>query len=166
MLIQGDDMSERIQALKTQLAETREYLNKVLDAVGDRWQAPVYTEGLEWTVQQALNHLADSDRGHNLQAMSIANGRDLIPEDFDIERYNRGMTRKTAEKTVEEARIDLADAHRKLLKWLDTLNDSALDMKGRHATLRIMTVEELLLFQSMHVRGHVDDIAKSLDIDV
>jgi hypothetical protein len=156
-------MSERKEKLIARLSDSREYLNKVLDQVGDRWEEKVYSDGLAWTVRQLVNHLADADRGHNNQVMNIAEGRDIIPEDFDIERYNRRVTEKAAEKTVESARYELNQSRQMLNDWLFALNESKLDAKGRHATLRIMSVEEILYQQATHEEGHARDIAEAVN---
>ncbi len=158
-------MSARIQAIKGQLADSHQYLNAVLDGVRDRWEMTVYSEGLEWTARQVINHLADAERGHFLQVANIAEGRSIIPEDFDIERYNRGVTRKTAEKTVEEARAELEMSRQRLNAWLDSLDEGKLDMKGRHATLQILTIEQILGILSGHEHSHADDIAHALGIE-
>lgn len=159
-------MSERINHLKARLDESRQYLNSVLDQVGDRWETPVYSDGLKWTVRQIVAHLADADRGHNAQAMNIAEGKDIIPEDFDIERYNRRTTEKTAEKSGEQARSELEASRKQLTEWLFTIDDNMLDKKGRHASLRIMTVEEILGVTVAHERSHAKDIAAALGIQV
>jgi len=38
-------MSERIERIKQNLAQARDYWNSVLDQVGDRWDTPVYSDG-------------------------------------------------------------------------------------------------------------------------
>lgn len=159
-------MSERKQKIKNQLHDARTYLNAVLDHVDGRWDEQVYSEGLQWTVRQIVNHLADADKGHNHQVMNIAEGRDIIPEDFDVEYYNRRVTEKTQEKTAEQSRADLAKSREALLAWLDEVDDSKLDREGRHASLQVMTVEAILSIMSAHERGHAQDIARELNLDV
>ena len=157
-------MSDRRTAIQDELNETRAYLESILDQVEDRWETPVYSDGLEWTIRQIVTHLADAEKGHWLQAKNIAEGKDIIPEDFDLERYNRRQTEKSAERTVESAHHDLETHRQGLLDWLFTITDEALDAKGRHATLRIMSVEEILLHLANHERTHAEDIARALDI--
>lgn len=158
-------MSERIDAIKQKLIESRARLTQVLDAVGDRAELQVYSDGLGWTVRQLVNHLADADRGHNNQAMNIAEGNDIIPADFDIERYNKRVTEKTADKTIEQARAELTEHRAQLLAWLDALDEDKLDRQGRHASLRVMTVEQILGVQSDHERLHADDMFRALGIE-
>lgn len=156
-------MSARIEAISAELKEARDYLDEVLDQVGDHWETPVYSDGLSWTVRQLINHLADAERGHSYQVMNIAEGKDVIPEDFDIERYNRRVTEKTAEKSAEQSRSELAETRQALTNWLFALDESKLDMKGRHASLQIMTVEEILKSHAIHERTHAEDIVKALE---
>lgn len=159
-------MSDRKTALKNKLDESRAYLNRVLDAVGDRWDATVYGDGLQWNVRQLLAHLADAERGHLGQASNIAEGNDIIPPDFDIQRYNRRTTEKTGDKTPQQSREEL-NAHRvQMLAWLDGVDEAKLDMRGRHASLNILSVEQILEVQANHERDHARDIAKALSIEV
>jgi uncharacterized damage-inducible protein DinB len=155
-------MSDRIEQHKNALASARQYLNEVLDSVGDGWDTQVYADGAAWTVRQLLIHLADADRGTNRQVMGIAAGQEVIPPDFDLDRYNRRAVEKRAETTVEEARESLAASRAELLAWLDSIDDTALDQAGRHATMRILSVSQILDVMAQHERGHAADIARVL----
>lgn len=159
-------MSERIQALKAKLAESRAYLNRVLDAVGSSWDNAVFSDGAAWDVRQLLIHLADADLGSNRQVMGIVEGAEIIPENFDLERYNRRAVEKRAEMTVEEARASLEESRAALNIWLDALDDSALDRRGRHASMRILSVGTILEIMADHERTHADDIAAALGINI
>ena len=159
-------MSQRIEAVKQKLAEGRQYLNSIFDQVsGDQWETKVYSDGLQWTVRQIAAHLADADRGHNRQVMSIAEGESIIPEDFDIERYNASITRKSADKTVAESREYLNKSREELLAWLNTLDEATLDRKGRHASLKILSIEQILEWMPQHERLHAKDVATALGFE-
>lgn len=157
-------MSNRIEEHRAILASARAYLDNILDQVGDRWDAQVYSDGLGWTVQQIVHHLADADRGHNFQLLGIAQGQSPIPEDFDVERYNASVTKKTAEKSVQQSRDDLNENRASLNEWLNQIDDATLDLEGRHATLRIMSISEILKLMAGHERMHAKDIADTLGI--
>lgn len=157
--------TDRVTTLQEDLAESREYLEHIIEQAGNKWDTQVYSDGLQWTIRQLLIHLADADRGHNAQAMNIAEGKDLIPEDFDIERYNRRVTEKTAEKTAEQAIEELRASRQQLNDWLFNIDASKLDMKGRHASLRIMSVEEILRWTVVHERHHAEHIAAAIGLD-
>lgn len=159
-------MSDRINDVIEKLKESRAYWDAVIDQVDDRWDTQVYSDGLGWTVRQLVNHVADADKGHNNQVMNIAEGKDLIPPDFDLERYNKRVTEKTTEKTPEQSLSEMNTQRQALYDWLYTLDASKLDMKGRHASLQILSVEEILGVLSTHERTHAQDIARVLNITV
>jgi uncharacterized damage-inducible protein DinB len=159
-------MTDRKAELKAKLAESRRLLNAVFDQVGDGWETVIYAEGVGWTVRQIAAHLVDAERGHFTQANNIAEGRDIIPEDFDIERYNASRTAKNQDKTPAESRADLETVRAQIIAWLDELDKEKLDRRGRHATLQIMTVHDILRLASLHERAHAGDIARALAIKV
>lgn len=156
----------RKEELIQELNASRTFLNAVLDQVGDRWETRVYSDGLQWTVRQIVAHLADADRGHNNQAMNIAEGKDIIPPDFDIQRYNKRVTEKTVEKPADQSRAEMLANRAALLDWLNTLDESKLMREGRHASLIIMPVWRILMVVADHDRAHGTDIAKALGIQV
>jgi hypothetical protein len=157
-------MSKRIETLKQALTESRQHLDLVLDQVGNRWETQIYSEGARWNARQLVTHLAISHHGLNNQVVGIAEGREVVPADFDINRYNQRSVEKRAEMTVDEARASLSESHAALLAWLDTADDSGLDKTGRHASLRILSVEQIVQNVADHERGHADDLANALNI--
>lgn len=157
-------MSERINNVVEKLKESRAYWDAVIEQVGDRWETQVYADGLGWTVRQLVNHVADADKGHNNQVMNIAEGKDLIPPDFDIERYNKRVTEKTTEKSAEQSLEEMRVQRQALYEWLYLLDESKLDVTGRHASLIVMTVEQILDVLANHERNHAQDIARVLGI--
>lgn len=158
-------MSKSKDQIKAKLDEVRDYFERVLDAVGNRWEQQVYSDELQWNVRQILIHVADADRGHNRQAMGYAAGEKVIPDDFDVQRYNTRTTEKYADKTVEQARTELRESRAALLTWLDAVDEAKLDIEGRHASGPIMPVRKMLRIQALHEQAHAQDIAKALGID-
>jgi hypothetical protein len=157
-------MSERIQQLKKNLADARQYLNNILDQVGDRWETQVYSDGAAWTVRQLAIHLMITDKGHNNMIRGIANGEETVPADFDLERFNKRSVEKRAETSVDEVRAGLAATAAERDAWLDTIDDATLDKTGRHGTMRILSVEQILDVVASHDRDHGKDIAGVLQI--
>lgn len=152
--------------IKAKLDEARDEMNRVLDQVGDRWEQQVYSDGLAWTVRQVLVHVADADQGHNRQAMGYAEGQQVIPPDFDVQRYNTRTTEKLITKTVEEARREMSQSRQALLEWLDSVDDDKLNREGLHASGSVMTVRNMLRIQALHEQAHARDIAAALGIHV
>jgi hypothetical protein len=158
-------MSERIQHIKQNLAAGRARLNHVFDRVGDRWETQVYSEGAAWTVRQLAIHLMITDKGHNNMVKAIAVGEETIPPDFDLERFNKRSVEKRAETTIEEIRASLDQTAAERDAWLDTIDDTTLDKQGRHGSLRVLTIEQILGVVADHDRDHANDIARVLNID-
>lgn len=158
--------SERIERIKQQLSEARQHLDRVLDAAEAHQDIVVFDDGQGWTVRHLAVHLADADRGSVRQVMGIAAGQEVIPSDFDLDRYNRRAVEKRAAMTYAEARAALAASRAELLAWLDTVDDSVLDAQGRHASLQIMSVEHILNVMAQHERAHADDIARATGLAV
>jgi hypothetical protein len=164
--MEGFSMSDRIQEYKDKLAASRQILDKILDQVGDRWYVQVYADGAAWNVRQLLIHLMDTERGQSNVIMACVRGELLVPEDFDVDRYNRRVTEKLAAVTPQEARATLTDLREMLNNWLDAIDESALDMMGRHASLAMLPVSKLLDIMAAHERTHANDIANVLAITV
>lgn len=158
-------MSERMQKIKSDLADGHARLNYVLDRVGDRWTTPVYSEGAAWNVHQLATHLMITDKGHNNTLMGIAKGEEVIPADFDLERYNRRSVEKRGEVPIAEIRSALDTTFNERNAWLDTLDDATLDKKGRHGSMRVLSIEEILKVVADHDRDHANDIARVLNIN-
>ncbi len=56
-----------------------------------------------------------SDKGLTNQAIGAAEGRETVPADFDLERYNRRSVEKNAAMTPDEARASLENSRAELL---------------------------------------------------
>ncbi|MDL1900964.1 DinB family protein [Anaerolineae bacterium CFX9] len=158
-------MSKRVEILRERLEKSREYLNRVLDAVGDRWETQVYSDGAQWNVHQLLIHIAIADIGMLRNMQSIAQGIESVPADFDVERYNRRSVEKRADMTVEEARASLERSRAATEEWLASIDDDTLELAGRHPSMQILTIAQHLKVMSNHEQDHARDIASVLQID-
>jgi hypothetical protein len=157
-------MTSRLEQLQQTLIASNAYVNRILDAIGGGWDTQIYSDGAAWTARQLLIHLVLSNQGLNNQVFGIAEGREVIPPDFDVNRYNKRSVEKKADMSIEEARASLNEARRVLLEWMATVNDSVLDREGRHASLQIMSIGTILQTIADHERAHADDIARVLAI--
>ena len=153
-----------IQTLKLELADARAYLDRVLDQVGDRWDTQIYSDKAAWTAGQLLTHLAISDQGQSNTVMAVARGEELIPPNFDLDRYNKRSVEKRAEMTPEQARQMLNETRAKFNDWLDHQDEATLDLTGRHGSLNVFSIAEFLQVMAAHERTHADDIARILAI--
>lgn len=116
----------------------------------------------DWTVHTLVSHLADSERGMLGQAQRAIEGKMTVPDDFDLERWNRGVARKSASKTIVEFLEQIRDSHYACLAFLESLEESQLDIEGRHASGEMLTIEGFLRRIAQHRLDHVNDAKKVL----
>lgn len=128
----------------------------------DREKVVYPTEGHQWTVQKVVSHLADAETGMLGQARRAAQGKMTVPEDFDLERWNRSVARKSERNTMDGFRDQIMKTHVEILDFLDGLDDSTLDIKGRHSSGDILTIEGFLRRIASHRLEHTQDIQKAL----
>ncbi len=157
-------MSDRVAQHIEKIKASHANLNAVLDAMPDHlWEQQIYSEGAQWTVRQLLLHLMISNAGQNKLIIGIANGKEMIPPDYDLERYNKRSVEKQAEVTPEQARAGLAESHQALIAWLNTADETALAITGRDVTLQIVSIDAMLDVVVSHETDHAADIKKLVE---
>ncbi len=160
-------MSARKQTILDTLAHGRQMLTSVIDQLQpDDWESPVQDADQKWTVRQIVTHVADAQKGMTGQITTINGGQEAIPADFDLDRWNRRAVEKGADKTPSELLLALEEGRIKLLQFLDTLTDADFDKQGRHSSLRIMTIEQILTLIGTHEIEHAQIIADSLGLKI
>lgn len=148
----------QVEKYISRLTKARERLNDVLDAAQPYSDEQLYSDGAQWTVRQLAIHLAIADKGHNKMLEYISRGENLIPEDYDLNRYNKRSVEKSDDMTFEQARQSLAQSRQELLEWLENIDDATLEKEGRHASLHILTIAQIMNVMSRHEEGHASDL--------
>ena len=124
---------------------------------------PVYSgENPQWTVKDVLGHLADSERGLLGQVSRLVAGAMTVPDDFDLDRWNRSAVRKGSDIGVSQLLKDIENAYQDALNFLAELDEGVLDLRGRHASGRILSAERFFLQMADHRAQHAADISASL----
>lgn len=149
-------MADKKVEIVEKLNDTRQQLMAFLDGLDDvGWETAVYGEDATWTITDILRHLADSERGMTGMMMQWQQGKDPIPPDFDLERWNNRVIQKAAEKTAEQLLADMQENRTNLLNYISTLQDEDWLKRGRHASLRIMSIEEVCHLIANHEMDHL-----------
>lgn len=157
-------MSDRLEKHKEELAASRSALMDALERIGERGDEQIYSDGAQWTLRQLAIHLAIADAGHNQMIYHYAEGKEFIPADYDLERYNKRSVEKSAEMTLEQAVAGLKKSRQELLTWFDAqADDGFLDQKGRHPSMKMLTNSEILRVMVWHERSHTKDILTMLE---
>lgn len=117
-------------------------------------------DGENWSIHTLISHLADSERGMLGQVKRALAGEMTVPDDFDLDRWNRGVAKRSADGTIPEFLDSILDAYQQCLELLDTLEESELDVQGRHASGDILTIEGFLRRIAKHRLRHAQDAMK------
>jgi len=147
---------EKKTAIKTKLSAIREETVDFVSGLSDDdWQALAYGEGSEWTVADMFRHVVDSERGMLGTIKSIHKGGEGVPADFDLARWNKRVVGKLSNKTPLELFEDMGENRIQLFGFIDELNDEDWNRQGRHASLRMMSIEEICHLIGDHERSHM-----------
>ncbi|MCH7587358.1 MAG: DinB family protein [Chloroflexi bacterium] len=128
----------------------------------DREKIVYAPDDYHWTVQNVVSHLADAESGMLGQARRASQGKMTVPEDFDLERWNRSVARKSERNTIAGFCEQILKTHREILEFLDGLEDPSLDTSGRHSSGDILTIEGFLRRIASHRLEHAQDIQEAL----
>ncbi len=156
-------MTERDERIKTKLTESRAGTLALVETMTDTdWERQAYFEGSEWRMIDVLRHVTDSERGMTSLIAQIQAGGEGVPPDFDLTRWNQRVVSKLQEKNVSDLLEDMDTNRANLLAVIDTLGADDWDKQGRHASLQIMTIEEVCDLIADHEMGHTEAMKLAL----
>lgn len=156
---------ERIADLCSDLEAVREDVLDFLGGLSDtEWETPVQSEGERWTVRDIVSHLADTEMSQAALVRAVVAGLDTIPDDFDIDRWNRGRVRRMADRTPAELITGLAAGRTTLLDLLAELTEDDLARTGRHPAVgEAVTVDRFLELMAWHEGAHLTEMRSGLE---
>ena len=127
-----------------------------------QWQADVYTEGTTWSVRNVLSHFVTSERSLVKLFEEIRKGGAGIADDFSIDRYNARQQEKTHELTPPELLEQYVSVRANSVTWVLGLQESDLEINGRHPFLGPTTIREMIKMLYLHNQIHYRDLKKAL----
>ncbi len=155
--------AERAAHWTRKLNESRAALFALLDRLSpQQWQTTVFSEGDAWTVTSVLAHLVESELGMSIHVHKIRKGEPTIPDDFDLERWNAGLKRRTGDVAPDELFARAVATRAKTLEVMDSLNDDEWDLTGRHPSRGEITVDQYYETIHAHEVAHLQDLRASL----
>ena len=156
------ELSERKHLIHDHLIRTREALLEVIGQMDTTdWDRPVQSAEGGWTVKQALLHLATSESGQILTGKAIAAGQPTVPDDFDLNRYNKRQIEKNQAKQPPEILFAMAESRQKLLAFLDDVSAEDLDKRGKHGRGDVISLEQLFYRIGGHEAEHTAEIKRA-----
>ncbi len=149
--------------LVTRLEESFQAVTNIFSNIADdQWDTIVFSDG-EWSVHHILRHIVTSEYSMNGLIQMICDGGAGAPDDFDIDRFNRGQVRKQESKTAEELLATMAKNHQGTLALLASLSDDDLAKRGRHGGLgRETSVRTIFKIIAGHNLQHAQDVQTAL----
>jgi hypothetical protein len=115
-----------------------------------------------WSIADLVGHLADAEAGMLGQLQRLLAGKPTVPDDFDLDRWNRSAVRRAKSRTYEELLQTMLEAHRATLATLESTPEASLDLTGRHSSGDILTVEGYFRRIVDHRRDHTAHIRRAL----
>ncbi len=150
-------------AIKAKLTEARQGLLSLVTPYGDKeWATAIYSEDQVWTAADILRHLTSAESSMTRLIELIRDGGDGVPADFDLQRWNARGIQKAGQKAPQDLMAEMSLNRDKLFAVIDGLQDNDWSKSGRHGSLRIMTIEEILNLIGDHESQHTQDIRKAV----
>jgi uncharacterized damage-inducible protein DinB len=154
---------EKKSVLRQKLSTTRDELLILVQSLDQQqWEIIVYAEDQSWSVSDLLRHLTVSEKGMTSTIEAICQGGEGVPPDFDLDRWNARTIQKTQNKAPADLTVEMASNRAHLLEVLQSMKEDDWEKRGRHASLRIMSIEEILNLIADHERQHCQDIRLAL----
>ena len=155
-------MSELTELADKLTAEGERFVTFFSGLTDAQWQADVYTEGTTWSVRNVLSHFVTSERGLVKLFEEIRKGGAGIADDFSIDRYNARQQEKTQELTPQELLEQYKSVRADSVTWVRGLQESDLEITGRHPFLGPTTIREMIKMLYLHNQMHYRDLKKAL----
>ncbi len=146
----------RIEALIARLEKGRQKTHEFFSALTpEQWLQPVFSEP-GWTFRDLLAHFVSAEEMFVALVRDVLLGGVGIPDGFDLNAFNADEQQRFVGQSPQELLAALDQARQRTIDWVRTLDESQLDIIGRHPTLGDVTLETTLLsiygHQLLHMR--------------
>ncbi len=156
-------MTDRKQTVIKKLETVRASLLEMVEAIDDEgWAKQVFSESAEWKTSDLLRHVVSAEHSMTRLIENIRDGGEGASADFDLTRWNASRVQKAKQKSISDLTADLAQNRTYLLGVIDSLSEGDWDKRGRHGSMRIMSIEEILHLIADHEQWHMDDIKRAV----
>ncbi len=152
-------MLKQLEPIVDQLNIPRRMLREALAGLSDE-QLQEKIPGYDWSIKDALAHLAGNEALMTEALVTIATGRDVPEREFDNEAENAAQVARGKSKTSAELWRELDETRRFLINFLDTLTPAQLERHGAHPYQGKMNVREFLVVLYTHEATHARDIVE------
>ena len=155
-------MSEITELAEKLRLEGEKFVSVFQELTNEQWNQEIYTEGTTWTIRNVLSHFVTSERGLLKLFEQIRQGGAGAADDFSIDRYNAAMQRRTEDATPQELLDQYKEVRANAIRWVSGLNESELDIRGRHPFLGYTAIRDMIKMLYIHNLDHYRDMKKAL----
>ncbi|OLS25353.1 MAG: hypothetical protein HeimC3_15670 [Candidatus Heimdallarchaeota archaeon LC_3] len=156
-------LEEKKNQIREKLSYTRgELINTIKNLTVETLNKKNSNKDESWTIIEALRHLFEAERGMISLMMNINKGSEGVPEDFDLNRYNKRSVQKLAEKNLDLLLDGFKENRIRLFEFLTKISLTELAKKGRHGSLLILTIEQIFNLIGDHEQGHLNKIKSEI----
>ena len=148
------ELAERLQS------EGERFVSIFSELTEEQWNQEVYTEGTTWTIRNILSHFVTSERGLLKLFEQIRQGGAGAADDFSIDRYNAAMQERTRTATPQELLLQFKEVRANAVAWVTGLEDSDLEITGRHPFLGQAAIREMIKMLYLHNLNHYRDMKR------
>ncbi|MFN8475179.1 MAG: DinB family protein [Anaerolineae bacterium] len=132
----------RVDTLVAKLEKGGQRTREILGGLSPQeWDLVVYNDPDPWTIRDVLAHFVSSEEYLRAMAQDVVDGGKGAPEMLDLNAVNAAEQERLEERPSAELLADLVAERERTLAWVRTLDDSALDLEGRHPALGYANVE-------------------------
>lgn len=148
----------RIEALLGRLEKGHQKTHEFFTGLTpEEWQQPVFAEP-GWTVRDLLAHFVSAEEMFVTVVRDVLAGGVGIPEGFDLNAFNADEQQRFVGQSPQALLAVLDQARQRTIDWVRTLDESQLDIIGRHPTLGDVTLETTLLSIYGHQLLHMQEL--------
>jgi uncharacterized damage-inducible protein DinB len=156
-------MTDRKEAIVKKLEGVRASLLDMAATIpDDQWERRVFPESEEWQVSDLFRHVVSAEHSMTRLIENIRDGGEGASPEFDLTRWNDSRVKKARHKTIADLTADLTQNRTHLLGVIESLGEDDWDKRGRHGSLRIMSIEEILHLIADHEERHMGDIRQAV----
>jgi len=154
--VQRDLIQKRLREEGEKLIRTFEGLSP------EQWSLTIYSDGMEWSLQDLLAHLSSAERAFLFYGRDILNGGEGAPEGFDIHAFNNREVAGLRDRTVAQLIADLRAVRRETIDLVGHIADEDFSRKGRHPFFGQMSIDDMFKLIYRHNMMHLRDVRRAI----
>lgn len=151
-------MLRDLEPLVSQYARSREVLLKTIGGLNDEQLDECFPER-DWSIKDTMVHIAANEKLMTKLLADIAAGtNNVLPADFDNQRFNEESVAAGRAKSRAQIIAALDQSYRDMIAVLETVTPESLVRRGTHPAVGEADVKEFFLAMYAHHEVHCRDI--------